>query len=583
MWAALTCIHPSIILNHSTSHSRQTEIQTDSTQGGGNMRFRQFLILALPILLLVFASCAKNTKEPVGKNTAPYNPYLHYPLHNSTDQSRTPFFSWNCTDPDGDALTYELSLVKDDVEIFNSGTITDTLLYYSETLDENTLYSWKVTANDGESSNSNSYLWDFTTGTDTNNPPYKPYNMNPHGPHQPITVTLEWECFDPDGDPLTFDVWIGTDSQTLTRISAGQSETSHQVSNLNNDTRYLWRIDAFDSHGASAYRLSDFTTSATASPDPPFDPYPADAARNVPIDVTLSWSDNHPDGLPMIYDVYFGPAGASPPAVSTGQADTFFIPPALQYNTTYDWRVVAEDQQIHRAEGPLWSFTTEVDPGPTGDIYAELIFGRSQSYNDFDQTLTRNDMISARFDSVYAPDGPIKPVQAAGVRLGTAIGGYDIPWNAGSNMHYYSNPITGYFLDPGSAYVYVIEEGDGVPALIDSLLYPACHWPYITIPAGFSFVPRTGFELQWANPCGGTIIITIEDLNYGPTDVYIVTEDDGSYTFTAGDLSVLDPLSYQLQIILVTENRKNIIAPGYDPRSFIWARTFATQFVYLDQ
>ncbi|MDD3643734.1 MAG: hypothetical protein PHQ19_09770, partial [Candidatus Krumholzibacteria bacterium] len=114
--------------------------------------------------------------------------------------------------------------------------------------------------------------------------------------------------------------------------------------------------------------------------------------------------------------------------------------------------------------------------------------------------------------------------------------------------------------------------------------YPACR-PYITSPEAFSWVTLEGLEVVWADhdlypDCDRTVTIRIFDLNADWTDVLVTTENDGSYTFTAQDVAGLDPMAYQLQIVLIVDERESIIADGYDPRSFIEARTRATQTVY---
>ncbi|MFH1755626.1 MAG: hypothetical protein ABIA59_07965 [Candidatus Latescibacterota bacterium] len=41
-------------------------------------------------------------------------------------------------------------------------------------------------------------------------------------------------------------------------------------------------------------------------------------------------------------------------------------------------------------------------------------------------------------------------------------------------------------------------------------------------------------------------------------------------------------LSYKLQIIMITENKRSIVAPRYNHRSYIWGRTLSTQYIFLD-
>jgi hypothetical protein len=538
-----------------------------------------FLSLVLSGCLNFFGCDNESVYLPTYGPEPPYNPY---PYHLAVGMSRTPHFSWDCYDPNDHEFEFTLELQKNDASgVLYTGETGDFHHQYPDTLSENTEYLWRVKAKDNDGHSNHSDWWLFTTGTGFNNPPAAPYDFSPvcAALDQPLELTLEWKCHDPDGDPLSYDVWFYESGQTPVKVSERQTDTFYAVSGLSQSIQYNWVVTAFDSKGDSSSGHCNFVTVRNASPDPPSNPYPVDGATGISVDVTLSWSCSHPEGSPLVYDVYFGPDAGTAAQISTDQSETFLSVTGLEQDTKYKWKIFARDTEGDVTPGPVWYFTTAGPPPPPGDVYAELIFGRRQNFSDFDSTLTRIDMISARFDSAYAPDGPIKPLQAASVYCGTPAG-YDIPWNAGMHEHYYDNPYAGYFLAPGAVYTYTVEEGGGVPALTESILYPECR-PYITSPAGFSSVPRTGFELQWTHYCGGTVAITIMDLNADSTGVYFFTEDDGSYTFTADDLAVLDPMTYQIQVVLITQNRRNIVAPGYDPRSFIWARTLATQILYL--
>jgi hypothetical protein len=94
-----------------------------------------------------------------------------------------------------------------------------------------------------------------------------------------------------------------------------------------------------------------------------------------------------------------------------------------------------------------------------------------------------------------------------------------------------------------------------------------------------------GFEMTWSGfddfpDCNRQVSITILDIMGDSTGVYVTTDNDGSYTFTAGELSAIDPSTNDLQIVLLVENVMNIDATGYDPRSWIRARTYSAQFIY---
>ncbi len=100
---------------------------------------------------------------------------------------------------------------------------------------------------------------------------------------------------------------------------------------------------------------------------PPSDPFPADGATDVPLNVTLSCTF-HDDEVefsrcvPLFGDgvnVYFGTEPDPPLATPAGQ---FPLPRSLQPGATYYWRV----ERLYgpaRASSPVWSFTA-IGPVP---------------------------------------------------------------------------------------------------------------------------------------------------------------------------------------------------------------------------
>ncbi len=62
-------------------------------------------------------------------------------------------------------------------------------------------------------------------------------------------IDLSWNCYDQDGDPLTFDVYFGTLSN-LTLANPGQSSYTYNTGTLNYGTHY-WKIVAYDDHDNS--------------------------------------------------------------------------------------------------------------------------------------------------------------------------------------------------------------------------------------------------------------------------------------------------------------------------------------------
>ncbi len=102
---------------------------------------------------------------------------------------------------------------------------------------------------------------------------------------------------------------------------------------------------------------------------------PSNGATNVDINDNLDWSAA---ARAASYDVYFGTD--STPDAGEFQGNTvssFWFLPALNYNTTYYWQIVARNSAGTTA-GPVWSFRTEV--APFVDLAATDVFATRGTY-----------------------------------------------------------------------------------------------------------------------------------------------------------------------------------------------------------
>jgi hypothetical protein len=217
--------------------------------------------------------------------------------------------------------------------------------------------------------------YEFVGGGGGNNPPNQPTNPNPVNTafNQPISLTLTWNCSDPNGDPLTYDVYFGTSSNP-SLVSSAQSSASYNPGQLINSTTYYWKIVAKDNNGASTTGpIWSFSTIAAPGNDPPnqpSNPNPGNGTVNQSINTTLSWSCSDPNGDPLTYDAYFGTSN-NPPLASGNQTSSSYNPGQLNNSTTYYWKIVAKDNQGATTEGPVWSFSTVAAGGDV--IPPELI------------------------------------------------------------------------------------------------------------------------------------------------------------------------------------------------------------------
>jgi len=206
--------------------------------------------------------CVKGT--PTG-NQVPLEPFNPQPPDNSNNQPIDIDISWECSDPNGDPLTFDIyfgtdpnpSLVATGVSTFNFDP--------GELVGDNTYY-WKIIVYDGNGGITISPIWSFTTIYIPNNIPIEPFNPFPedNSTGNSINVDLGWECSDPDGDPLTYDIYFGT-TNTPPLVASNVSITSYDPGTLNEYTGYYWRIYARDNKGGlHAGPTWNFSTGASS-------------------------------------------------------------------------------------------------------------------------------------------------------------------------------------------------------------------------------------------------------------------------------------------------------------------------------
>lgn len=104
----------------------------------------------------------------------------------------------------------------------------------------------------------------------------------------------------------------------------------------------------------------DNTTGPNEPPPTPSDPIPADEAVDQDLRVRLEWQSFDPDGDAVSYDLYLGIT--NPPPYDTTVNTFLYSHDRLEFNTTYYWQIVANDNHNPDVTGPIWSFTT-------GNIY----------------------------------------------------------------------------------------------------------------------------------------------------------------------------------------------------------------------
>ncbi|MGC9384976.1 MAG: InlB B-repeat-containing protein, partial [Kosmotogaceae bacterium] len=145
------------------------------------------------------------------------------------------------SDPDNDTLSYYL--------VSGPGNIDQDTYSLDTSTIEAGKYDVKIKVEDGRGGvTSDSFT---VTITEANNPPVVPSSPTPNdeSTNQETSLTLSWQCSDPDNDSLAYDLYFGTNKDPEL-LEDNLTEKSFTVNSLNESTTYYWKIVAEDSNGA---------------------------------------------------------------------------------------------------------------------------------------------------------------------------------------------------------------------------------------------------------------------------------------------------------------------------------------------
>lgn len=180
-------------------------------------------------------------------NHNPLTPQAITPASGKTNVEANTRLAWQARDPDGDPLTYEVTLTKSgDGAVVFQGATTDNNLGLPTPLEPGVHYTWTVKATDGRGGQSTNTFF-FTT---VNHAPARPYNPTPANqaggvdPAQPLTCHVQ----DPEGDPLTCDLYLGPANlplPALPTVSNAPPDADGKVTfrpTLSPGATYKWRV-----------------------------------------------------------------------------------------------------------------------------------------------------------------------------------------------------------------------------------------------------------------------------------------------------------------------------------------------------
>ena len=157
-------------------------------------------------------------------------------------------FSWQAVT---NATKYILTIskVENGVETIVITQETSSTSYSATALEKGKLYKWKVEST-GSKNSALSTVQQFQTESvaTTNHAPFAPELVLPTDGGLYSTAT-QWNCTDPDGDALTFDIYLGTSSTSLAVVQTATTAKTFSFSGLTSGATYYWKVVAADTKG----------------------------------------------------------------------------------------------------------------------------------------------------------------------------------------------------------------------------------------------------------------------------------------------------------------------------------------------
>lgn len=285
------------------------------------MRKRHIILLIVPLVLLL-TGCPLFNKLPVWSTIAD--------LSTNIGDIVNVNLSVYCTDPDGDSLNFRL--------VNGPGSVVGSLYSWTVTAPSG-LKTVEVAASDGKGESKTSFK------INVKSPPNVPSNPSPahNADGQSFkNVTLTWTGGDPDGDPVTYDLYFGT-SPNPPINSTNLTNTSLVKVGLASFTNYYWKIVAKEGSRVVEGPVWKFTTEPYGIVDDNFESRPLGVLGPS----TLPWANYDSSDLSKGAITLFGFAGSRGLTLSDPTLDGYArvlrtgLSPARRGMISFDFSVAA--------------------------------------------------------------------------------------------------------------------------------------------------------------------------------------------------------------------------------------------------
>lgn len=276
------------------------------------------------------------------RETLPGNVQLISPANNAQHQESALFVIWQ---PADNADFYELEVKDKAGDVFFSETEITATQFEIDGLHPDAFYTWRVRAANEDGNGSWSEEYKFRTKAPV------PAMVQLTAPDSAALSVSNSPVF--TWQPVPFAQYyelVVAEDEDFEQIAASFSAvetTTLQVSGLNTNTGYFWKVRAKNPSGTGAWSAEwPFTTSSLGTP---LALYPADNATQMPLDATLKWSRAE-NALSYHLEIS-KEADFKKTALFTDIADTLFKPDIFEKNTQYFWRI----KSVNTEENSGWS------------------------------------------------------------------------------------------------------------------------------------------------------------------------------------------------------------------------------------
>lgn len=284
----------------------------------------------------------------------PEQTVLDFPLDKSIGNPLQLNFLWSKTNR---ADTYTFQVSSDSVfsnMFYADSTVKDTIKFVG-TFQETSLYFWRVKANNASGSGLWSNVWSFNT---LRLPPNIPILNSPSNKVTGVSLDLNFVWLKAKGADR-YQLEIANDSlfARLFYSDSSLTDTSKQITKLNEGMKYFWRVRSINSVGKSDW--SDIWSYTTLSnlPAKPILSFPLNMSKKTIVPTIFSWHKINKASfysLEVASDSLFTKTLFSDSLIT----DTIRTVNKLTDGSHFFWRISARNSSGKGTFSDIWKFST---------------------------------------------------------------------------------------------------------------------------------------------------------------------------------------------------------------------------------